>query len=83
MKTFYRHKVSVMECQSCKDKIYSRYPGEFVQCKCGQCYVDQKYPYERYSGPLKFIKNKVVRYEVKPRNWAVKLLELSSMEIPE
>lgn len=72
-----------MECTACKDRIYSRYPGEFVECRCEQSYVDQKYPYARYAGPLKFIKNKVVRYEVKPVNWALKLLELSSMELPK
>lgn len=35
----------------CGDVIYSRFPGEFRKCSCGQCFVDQTEYYTRYSAP--------------------------------
>lgn len=37
-------------CSKCEDTIYSKYPGEFVTCKCGSISVDQTPYYSRYLG---------------------------------
>jgi hypothetical protein len=34
----------------CNTIIFSTRPGEFVQCKCGECYVDQTPYYTRGGG---------------------------------
>lgn len=41
------------ECSTCKDRIFSRYSGEFVSCKCGESFVDQTPYYGRYGGNIK------------------------------
>jgi len=30
------------QCEDCKDIITSEYGGHFVQCKCGNSYIDQE-----------------------------------------
>ncbi len=34
----------------CNTIIFSTRPGEFVSCKCGECYVDQTPYYTRVGG---------------------------------
>jgi len=41
------------ECAKCGDKIYSKYQGHFVSCKCGAISVDQTKYYARYLGERK------------------------------
>lgn len=38
------------ECQECKNKIHSRFSGEFVRCPCGKSYVDETEYYTRLGG---------------------------------
>jgi len=39
-----------LRCNNCADIISSRYPGEYVTCKCGCISVDQTEYYMRISG---------------------------------
>jgi hypothetical protein len=41
----YRHMITVpaIHCKYCKDTIYSRYPGEFRNCRCGNCFIDTSF----------------------------------------
>jgi hypothetical protein len=41
----YRHIVTVpaMKCLHCQVIIYSRYSGEFRNCRCDSCYIDTCY----------------------------------------
>lgn len=39
-----------VECKKCGDTIWSRYQGEFRQCKCGAIAIDQTQHYTRYIG---------------------------------
>lgn len=41
-----------MQCVKCKDIIWSKHPGEWVQCKCGKSYVDQTRYYMRVGGEM-------------------------------
>lgn len=41
---------SVYQCTVCKDKVYSRYNGEFASCQCGATAVDQTAHYTRVIG---------------------------------
>lgn len=44
------------KCRKCEDIIWSKYPGEFVMCKCEAIAVDQTEYYSRYMGnPEDFI----------------------------
>lgn len=43
---------SKFKCVKCDDIIWSKYPGEFVSCKCNECFVDQTRYYMRSSGNL-------------------------------
>jgi len=44
------------KCAKCHDIIYSRYSGEFRQCKCQAIFVDQTEHYSRHGGhPENFI----------------------------
>jgi hypothetical protein len=45
-----------VECNKCGDKIHSKYPGQFVSCKCGAISVDQTQYYARYIGDPKDFK---------------------------
>lgn len=38
------------ECLKCHDRIFSRWPGEFVTCRCGAVSVDQSPRLSRYLG---------------------------------
>ena len=37
-------------CSNCRDIISSKFPGDFVSCKCGQSYVDETFEYVRLGG---------------------------------
>lgn len=37
-------------CNHCKDLLHSRYSGEFRQCACGKCFIDQTPHYTRHGG---------------------------------
>ncbi len=39
-----------IECALCHDIIWSKYPGQFVTCKCGAISVDQTEYYSRWIG---------------------------------
>lgn len=39
-------------CNKCEDLIYSNYSGEFVECKCGESFVDCTDYYIRAGGSL-------------------------------
>ena len=39
-----------IRCLNCKDIIESDGFGKFVQCKCGQCYIDETQYYCRIGG---------------------------------
>ncbi len=41
------------KCASCDDIIQSSYPGEYVQCKCGEIAVDSTEYYTRCIGDYK------------------------------
>jgi hypothetical protein len=41
------------QCASCDDIIQSSYPGEYVQCKCGEIAVDSTEHYTRCIGDYK------------------------------
>lgn len=43
------------KCKKCEDIIWSRRPGEFRPCKCGECFVDQTRYYARFSGDLELV----------------------------
>lgn len=43
------------KCTKCEDVIWSKYPGQLVSCKCGECYVDQTRDYMRLSGVLEMV----------------------------
>lgn len=43
-------KPDLYKCPDCLTEIYSRWPGDFVSCKCGACYVDQTNEYIRLGG---------------------------------
>lgn len=38
------------QCPACEDIIFSTFSGEFVMCKCKQCFVDQTEGYLRTGG---------------------------------
>ena len=40
------------EVPCCKDIIWSRYPGEYRKCECGQSAVDETEHYCRFIGNL-------------------------------
>lgn len=40
---------AVYRCRTCKDILYSKYPGHFSRCKCGN-FVDQTEYYMRQGG---------------------------------
>ncbi len=45
-----------VECAKCHDRIWSKFDGQFVKCKCGAIAVDQTPHYSRYIGnPEDFI----------------------------
>lgn len=39
-----------IRCNKCGDIIESKYTHDFVQCSCGQCFVDGGHDYMRVSG---------------------------------
>lgn len=39
-----------IRCRKCKDIIYSKFSGQFVQCSCGAIAVDQTPYYSRWIG---------------------------------
>lgn len=48
-----------VECARCGDKIWSKYDGQFVSCKCKAISVDQTPYYTRYIGNAEdFVKEK-------------------------
>ena len=38
------------KCPKCGDEIASKWPGDFVVCTCGECFVDQTEYYIRVGG---------------------------------
>jgi hypothetical protein len=40
------------KCPKCETVIWSRYPGQFCGCKCGDCFVDQTRYYSRHGGDV-------------------------------
>ena len=38
------------QCLHCEDVIYSKYSGEYVECKCKSIAVDQTPYYSRFIG---------------------------------
>lgn len=45
-----------IKCLKCNDILESRHRHDFVQCKCGECYVDGgNDPYVRIGGDLNYI----------------------------
>jgi len=44
---------SPYQCPECLDIIQSKFPGEFVACKCGMSFVDETRHYVRVGGPAK------------------------------
>lgn len=38
------------ECLKCGTRLQSKYPGHFVECKCGSCFVDSTPHYSRLGG---------------------------------
>lgn len=45
-------------CVECGTKLRSKFPGEFVQCKCGKAFADQTPHYHRYGGEITDVKPK-------------------------
>lgn len=41
---------TIYQCTQCDDYIWSRYPGHWSGCCCGQSYVDQTSHYVRLGG---------------------------------
>ena len=42
----------IIQCRKCKDKIFSRYEGEYRICSCGTIAVDQTQYYTRLIGNI-------------------------------
>lgn len=38
------------KCLDCNSVLFSKYPGQFVECKCEKCFVDQTRYYVRIGG---------------------------------
>ena len=43
------------QCPACKDYLSSSYEGEFVECTCGDCFIDSTRHYTRVGGNATFI----------------------------
>lgn len=39
-----------IRCKICGSVIESKYTHDFVECKCGSCFVDGGHEYARYGG---------------------------------
>lgn len=48
-------KPSLVECEICRDLIYSKFPGHFVRCRCGITACDQTGSFIRVIGPGKVL----------------------------
>lgn len=48
-------KPTLVECEICRDLIYSKFPGHFVRCRCGKTACDQTESFIRVVGPGKFL----------------------------
>jgi hypothetical protein len=42
----------VAQCLHCGDEFYSKYSGEFKECQCSSCFVDQTPHYARFGGDI-------------------------------
>lgn len=45
-----------VQCTKCNDIINSTFEGEYVQCRCGECFVDETSYYIRVGGAAKYLK---------------------------
>jgi len=45
------------QCELCEDIIWSRYPGHFCECKCGESYVDQTREFTRSTVTAKKVQD--------------------------
>jgi len=41
---------NVIQCNSCKDIIWSSSPGRYSRCSCGETMIDETEHYGRYGG---------------------------------
>ncbi len=46
-------KPRLVQCEICRDLIYSKFPGHFVRCRCGKTACDQTGSFIRIIGPGK------------------------------
>lgn len=51
---------SKCQCKICESVIMSKYPGEFVRCKCGASFVDQTHHYGRYGGSVQLLSDGIL-----------------------
>ncbi len=49
MKRFEGHKFICVYCESI---VQSKYPGQFIRCKCGKSFVDETHYYCRSGGEI-------------------------------
>jgi hypothetical protein len=45
-------KPTKMLATCCNSVIFSKYPGQYAQCKCGESFVDETESYSRSRGKL-------------------------------
>lgn len=57
-----------IQCQDCKDIIFSEYQHDFKECKCGKCFVDGGFSYQRVGFydkiPLRVLRDEEGNIEV-------------------
>jgi len=53
-------KVNAIECQKCKDTIYSRAGHDFRYCSCKEVFIDGGFDYTRIGGEKKMFKEKTI-----------------------